>query len=63
MVRLCLTLLAALSQLNALAKPITLQLPLACELGRTCFVQHYVDHDRLGRSARLHMRLAHLRQT
>jgi Peptidase family M23 len=45
MVRLCLTLLAALSAADALAKPITLQLPLACELGRTCFVQHYVDHD------------------
>jgi hypothetical protein len=25
--------------------PISLVLPLACEVGRTCFIQHYVDHD------------------
>jgi murein DD-endopeptidase MepM/ murein hydrolase activator NlpD len=24
---------------------ISLRLPVACEIGRTCFVQHYVDHD------------------
>jgi hypothetical protein len=25
--------------------PISLQLPLDCQVGRTCFIQHYVDHD------------------
>jgi murein DD-endopeptidase MepM/ murein hydrolase activator NlpD len=29
----------------ALAQDITLRLPAACEAGRTCFVQHYVDRD------------------
>ncbi len=24
---------------------ISLRLPVACEIGRTCFIQHYVDHD------------------
>lgn len=27
------------------AQDIGLRLPVACEIGRTCFVQHYVDHD------------------
>jgi hypothetical protein len=27
------------------AEPIALTLPMACELGVTCFVQNYVDHD------------------
>lgn len=27
------------------AEPITLALPLACEVGKTCFVQNYVDRD------------------
>jgi hypothetical protein len=27
------------------AEPISLALPIACELGVTCFVQNYVDHD------------------
>lgn len=30
----------------ACAQEISLRLPVACEVGRTCFVQHYVDHDR-----------------
>lgn len=30
---------------DAGADPFRLQLPLACEPGRTCFVQYYVDHD------------------
>jgi hypothetical protein len=29
----------------AIADPPRLDLPLACDPGRTCFVQHYVDHD------------------
>ncbi|MET0430637.1 MAG: M23 family metallopeptidase [Microvirga sp.] len=29
----------------AAAQDISLRLPLACEVGRTCFVQHYVDQD------------------
>src|SRR6185436_14989766 len=28
-----------------LAEPLRLVLPVDCELGRTCFVQNYVDHD------------------
>lgn len=28
------------------AEDIRLSLPVACEIGRTCFIQHYVDHDR-----------------
>jgi murein DD-endopeptidase MepM/ murein hydrolase activator NlpD len=35
----------ALLALPAPAQDITLRLPLACEIGRTCFVQHYVDRD------------------
>jgi len=31
--------------LPAAAQEISLRLPVACEIGRTCFVQHYVDHD------------------
>ena len=30
---------------GASADPLRLQLPLACEPGQTCFVQHHVDHD------------------
>ncbi|WP_244610730.1 M23 family metallopeptidase [Microvirga pakistanensis] len=29
----------------ASAQDISLRLPVACEIGRTCFIQHYVDHD------------------
>jgi hypothetical protein len=29
----------------ATAQDITLRLPVACEIGRTCFIQHYVDQD------------------
>ncbi|NIX75485.1 M23 family metallopeptidase [Microvirga terricola] len=29
----------------ALAQDISLRLPVACEMGRTCFIQHYVDSD------------------
>lgn len=29
---------------TALSLDITLRLPVACEIGRTCFIQHYVDH-------------------
>jgi len=29
----------------ASAQEISLRLPVACEIGRTCFIQHYVDHD------------------
>ena len=36
-----LTLLA----LPASAQDLTLRLPVACEIGRTCFIQHYVDRD------------------
>lgn len=28
------------------AQEISLRLPVACEIGRTCFIQHYVDHVR-----------------
>jgi hypothetical protein len=45
MARLLPALLAALVPLAARAEPFSLRLPLACEPGRTCFVQHYVDHD------------------
>lgn len=29
----------------AFAGPITLDLPVACEIGKTCFIQQYPDHD------------------
>ncbi|MET0532476.1 MAG: M23 family metallopeptidase [Microvirga sp.] len=29
----------------ASAQEISLRLPVACEIGRTCFIQHYVDHN------------------
>ncbi len=29
----------------ASAQEISLRLPVACEIGRTCFIQHYLDHD------------------
>jgi murein DD-endopeptidase MepM/ murein hydrolase activator NlpD len=29
----------------ALGQDISLRLPMACEIGRTCFIQHYVDRD------------------
>ncbi len=35
----------ALLALPASAQDITLRLPVACEIGRTCFLQKYVDHD------------------
>jgi hypothetical protein len=31
--------------LPAATQDITLRLPVACEIGRTCFIQHYVDRD------------------
>lgn len=31
--------------LPAVAQDITLRLPVACEIGRTCFIQHYLDRD------------------
>ncbi|QRM29678.1 M23 family metallopeptidase [Microvirga sp. VF16] len=31
--------------LPAAAQDITLRLPVVCEIGRTCFIQKYVDHD------------------
>ena len=31
--------------LPAVAQDITLRLPVACEIGRSCFIQHYVDRD------------------
>jgi murein DD-endopeptidase MepM/ murein hydrolase activator NlpD len=31
--------------LPAFAQDITLRLPVACEVGRSCFIQHYVDRD------------------
>ncbi|MFE1599496.1 M23 family metallopeptidase [Methylobacterium sp. ID0610] len=34
-----------LASLEVRAEAFRLQLPLACEPGRTCFVQHHVDHD------------------
>lgn len=30
---------------TASAQEISLRLPVACEIGRTCVIQHYVDHD------------------
>lgn len=30
---------------SASAQDISLRLPVACEIGRTCFIQHYVDRD------------------
>lgn len=36
---------AGLSSLTAAAQDISLRLPVACEIGRSCFVQHYVDRD------------------
>lgn len=30
---------------SAVAEPLKLQFPLACEPGRTCFIQYYVDRD------------------
>jgi murein DD-endopeptidase MepM/ murein hydrolase activator NlpD len=45
-VRPCLLGLAAgLSPLAAAAQDISLRLPVACEIGRSCFIQHYVDRD------------------
>src|SRR3990170_3859660 len=32
--------------LTAIAQPIELELPIACEVGISCVVQNYVDHDR-----------------
>jgi Peptidase family M23 len=37
--------LAALGPSNAGAEPPRLAFPLACEIGRTCEIQHYVDRD------------------
>jgi hypothetical protein len=41
------SLLAALAAIPtaAAAQDISLRVPVACEVGRTCFVQHYVDRD------------------
>ena len=36
---------AMASATSAAAEPISLDLPVRCELGRDCFVQNYVDHD------------------
>jgi murein DD-endopeptidase MepM/ murein hydrolase activator NlpD len=36
---------AAALPLGASAQDISLRLPVACEIGRTCFIQHYVDRD------------------
>lgn len=43
--RLALLLTALVCPAFVHAEPLRLRLPLACEPGRTCFVQHYVDHD------------------
>jgi murein DD-endopeptidase MepM/ murein hydrolase activator NlpD len=45
--RLGLSSLASLTllALPAAAQDISLRLPVACEIGRTCFIQKYVDHD------------------
>ena len=40
-----LVLVLMLLRVAAVAQEIRLELPLACETGRTCFVQHYVDVD------------------
>jgi murein DD-endopeptidase MepM/ murein hydrolase activator NlpD len=40
-----LALLFAAAPAAASAQEISLRLPVACEVGRTCFVQHYVDRD------------------
>ncbi|MBF9233048.1 M23 family metallopeptidase [Microvirga alba] len=39
------TLAAFACNASAQAQDISLRLPIACEVGRTCFVQHYVDRD------------------
>jgi hypothetical protein len=36
---------AIVAPLAATAQTIELQLPIDCEVGRTCFIQNYVDHD------------------
>ncbi|PPR23785.1 MAG: hypothetical protein CFH38_00963, partial [Alphaproteobacteria bacterium MarineAlpha10_Bin1] len=43
----CLALLSAAVAGNtrALAAPPVLEVPVACELGRDCFIQFYVDRD------------------
>lgn len=43
----CAVLLAAagVAPLAAIAQTIELQLPIDCEVGRSCFIQNYVDHD------------------
>jgi murein DD-endopeptidase MepM/ murein hydrolase activator NlpD len=38
-------LVLALAVSPVAAQEISLRLPVACEIGRSCFVQHYVDHD------------------
>jgi murein DD-endopeptidase MepM/ murein hydrolase activator NlpD len=40
-----LALAAAACSFGASAQDVSLRLPVACEIGRTCFVQKYVDHD------------------
>jgi hypothetical protein len=44
MLRLSLALIGALAAFPAAGAP-TFSLPVDCELGETCFVQNYVDHD------------------
>lgn len=36
---------AVMTPLAAQAQDFSLRLPVACEIGRTCFIQHYVDRD------------------
>lgn len=43
-------LLSFLSGAPAVAQEIRFRLPVACEIGRSCEVQHYVDHDPTGGS-------------
>lgn len=40
----CAALAALLSAFAAVAQPIELRLPIDCEIGRSCAIQHYVDH-------------------
>lgn len=41
----CLSALGLLAGPGALAESLSLRLPVACEIGRSCVIQHYVDRD------------------
>ena len=41
---------------NAYAEGLQLKLPVACEIGRSCFIQNYVDAGVITTCKRLHVR-------